>query len=245
MPDESPTSPGQEPLYIWDVSPTIMVVEDHPHVRKLVCRYLDRAGYSVLSTSSGAEALGWVEQSAADLAVLDLGLPDVPGEDILTAARTRRIPVVVLSGRAAKQDRISGLQQGADDYVTKPFSPEELVLRVGAVLRRGGVASTPARESFGGGRLVLDHNLHEASVDGIRITPTPTEWRLLTALAGVPRRVYSRQELTSRTHGYDFGGEERTVDSHIRNLRRRLGGGAALVETVQGFGYRLALGRDP
>lgn len=226
---------------------TVLVVEDQPHIRGIVRRYLERAGYSVLSTESGAEALAWVVGRAADVAVVDLGLPDVPGEDVLAEARKQRLPVVVLSARAAVDDRISGLRQGADDYVTKPFSPQELVLRVAAVLNRSRPAGTRTSQSFGAGRLVLDHARHEASLDGTPLALTPTEWSLLTALTSTPGRVLSRYELINQARGYEFSGYERTVDSHVRNLRHKLGDDSAkpaIIETVLGFGYRLGLRHD-
>jgi DNA-binding response OmpR family regulator len=224
-----------------------MVVEDEAHLRELIRRYLERAGYSVLSTESGAQALEWVERGAPDLAVLDLGLPDVPGEEVLAEAHERHVPVVVLTARAAVEDRISGLRQGADDYVTKPFSPQELVLRVGAVLSRTRAEGAGTKDSFGAGLLVLDHARHEASAPGLPLPLTPTEWSLLSALSGAPGRMFSRYELINHTHGYEYTGYERTIDSHIRNLRHKLGEDPArptIIETVHGFGYRLGLRRD-
>ena len=226
---------------------TVMVVEDDRDIRELLRRYLERDGHAVLSTGSGVEALRLLAEAAVDLVVLDLGLPDLDGAEVLREARRgRRVPVVVLTARSAVDDRIRGLQAGADDYVTKPFSPTELVLRVGAVLGR---ATDPAAEDgvlvYGGGRLRVDPELHEASIDGQPLGLTATEWGILTTLASVPGRPFSRYELVNRVRGYEFAGYERSIDSHVKNLRHKLGpDGPAVVETVVGVGYRLGLRRD-
>ncbi|WP_324787298.1 response regulator transcription factor [Streptomyces sp. H51] len=231
------------------MSTTVLVVEDEKEIRELLRRYLERAGHGVLTTGSGAEAVRLLGERRVDLALLDLGLPDVDGDEVLREAREQgRVPVVVLTARTAVEDRIHGLRLGADDYVTKPFSPTEVVLRVGAVLQRArgaGTADAPV-PSYGGGRLRIDEARHEAVLDGVAVELTPTEWGLLTTLASVPGRVYSRYELVNRVRGYEFAGYERTVDSHVKNLRRKLGpAGPALVETVLGVGYRLGWPRDP
>jgi DNA-binding response OmpR family regulator len=224
-----------------------MVVEDDRDIRDLLRRYLERDGHAVLSTGSGVEALRLLAEAALDLVVLDLGLPDLDGAEVLREARRgRRVPVVVLTARSAVDDRIRGLQAGADDYVTKPFSPTELVLRVGAVLGR---AAGPAEEDgvlvYGEGRLRVDPELHEASFDGQPLGLTTTEWGILTTLASVPGRPFSRYELVNRVRGYEFAGYERSIDSHVKNLRHKLGpDGPAVVETVVGVGYRLGLRRD-
>ncbi|MFI6402274.1 response regulator transcription factor [Streptomyces sp. NPDC050548] len=228
---------------------TVLVVEDEKEIRELLRRYMERAGYAVVTTGSGAEAIRLLGDGLVDLAVLDLGLPDVDGDDVLREAHARGgIPVVVLTARSAVEDRIHGLRLGADDYVTKPFSPTEVVLRVQAVLHRAGAASgTPGEPavSYGGGRLRIDEVRHEAAWDGSVVELTPTEWGLLTALASVAGRVYSRYELVNRVQGYEFTGYERTIDSHVKNLRHKLGSdGLSVVETVLGVGYRLGLTRD-
>lgn len=225
--------------------PTVLVVEDEKDIREVLRRYLERAGFSVLTTPSGAEALRLLP--SADLVVLDLGLPDIEGTDILRDIHAiGSLPVIVLTARSGTEDRIRGLELGADDYVTKPFSPHELVLRVRAVLHRfGGVPATEAAASFGEGRLRMDPALHKAWLDGKLLDLTPTEWGLLEAVAASPGRVYSRYELVNRVRGYEYAGYERTIDSHIRNLRRKMGpAGSAVVETVTGVGYRLGLQRD-
>jgi two-component system alkaline phosphatase synthesis response regulator PhoP len=224
----------------------VMVVEDDRELRELIRRYLERAGYAVHTTASGAEALGVLATGGIDLMVLDLGLPDVDGLEVLAAARTGpEVPVVVLTARTQLEDRIDGLRRGADDYVTKPFSPTELVLRVGAVLHRSRSGGTPAPATFGGGRLRIDDARHEATLDGQPLDLTPTEWGLLSALSATPGRVFSRYELVNRVRGYEFTGYERTIDSHVKNLRRKLGAnGGEIVATVLGVGYRLGWRRD-
>ncbi len=226
---------------------TVLVVEDEREIRDLLRRYLERAGHAVLSTGSGAEALRLVEESAPDLVLLDLGLPDLDGTDVLREVRQdgRRTPVLVLTARAGVDDRIRGLSLGADDYVTKPFSPTEVVLRVAAVLGRSGGGGDPEVRSYGGGRLVVDDRRREARVDGRALDLTPTEWGILTSLASVPGRPFSRYELVNRVRGYEYAGYERSIDSHVKNLRQKLGPGAAdVVATVTGVGYRLGVDRD-
>ncbi|HSJ21743.1 MAG TPA: response regulator transcription factor [Nocardioidaceae bacterium] len=228
---------------------TVLVVEDEREIRDLLRRYLERAGHAVLSTDSGAEAIRLVTAGSADLVVLDLGLPDVDGIEVLRAAREdgRHTPVLVLTARSTVEDRIGGLSMGADDYVTKPFSPTEVVLRVGAVLGRSAATGgeDPGVASYGGGRLVVDADRREARLDGRLLDLTPTEWGILTSLTSVPGRPFSRYELVNRVRGHEFAGYERSIDSHVKNLRHKLGPDAAdVVETVMGVGYRLGLDRD-
>src|SRR5256885_1365684 len=230
---------------------TVMLVEDERKLRDLVRSYLERAGFTVLSTGSGAEAITMASTAAPDLIVLDLGLPDVPGETVATELRAvAPTPIVMLTAKSAEEDRIRGLELGADDYVTKPFSPRELVLRVQAILRRGtpdARSSAQGVSSYGGGELVIDEPQRLATVRGAAVALTPTEWGVLVALATVPGRVYSRFELINRVRGYEFEGYERTVDSHVKNLRRKVEDDPAnpqIVQTVLGGGYRLGLARD-
>ena len=229
------------------MSGVVLVVEDDRELREVVRRYLERAGHAVHTTGSGAEALSLLDTGGVDLVVLDLGLPDVDGLEVLAAAHQgREVPVVVLTARSQVEDRIDGLRRGADDYVNKPFSPTELVLRVQAVLHRTqGTGDVAEAASFGGGRLRIDDPRHEAHLDGAELELTPTEWGLLTALVAAPGRVFSRYELVNRVRGYEFAGYERTIDSHVKNLRRKLGAaGGEIVETVLGVGYRLGWSRD-
>jgi two-component system alkaline phosphatase synthesis response regulator PhoP len=229
------------------MSGAVLVVEDDRDLREVVRRYLERAGHPVLTTGSGAEALRLLTAGGVDLVVLDLGLPDVDGLDVLAAAHDApEVPVVVVTARSQLDDRLDGLRRGADDYLTKPFSPTELVLRVEAVLHRSHrCAESDDGVRFGGGRLRIDEPRHEVVLDGERLDLTPTEWGLLRALAGTPGRVFSRYELVNRVRGYEFAGYERTIDSHVKNLRHKLGAEAAqIVETVLGVGYRLGWSRD-
>ena len=227
---------------------TVLVVEDERKLRDFVRSYLERAGFTVLSTGSGAEAIAMAADSAPDLVVLDLGLSDVPGETVARELRTASaVPILMLTARSTEEDRIRGLELGADDYVTKPFSPRELVLRVQAILRRGGPAVEQGVTSFGDAELVIDEPQRLVTVRGQTVSVTPTEWGVLMALATVPGRVYSRFELINRVRGYEFEGYERTVDSHVKNLRRKIESDPAqpqIVQTVLGGGYRLGLTRD-
>ena len=229
---------------------TVLLVEDEYKLRELLRSYLEREGLVVLSTGSGAEALSFSENSRVDLVVLDLGLPDIAGTEVARELRSRSdVPIVILTAMSAEKDRIAGLELGADDYVTKPFSPRELVLRVQAVLRRGRLPQEAGgRVAYGDGELVIDEGRREVLVRGLPVELTPTEFGVLVALAAAPGRVYSRYELINRVRGYEFEGYERTVDSHVKNLRRKVEADPAhpeMVETVLGGGYRLGLRRDP
>ena len=227
---------------------TVLVVEDERKLRDFVRSYLERAGFTVLSTGSGAEAITMAAEAAPDLVVLDLGLPDVPGETVARELRAgAATPILMLTAKSTEEDRIRGLELGADDYVTKPFSPRELVLRVQAILRRGGPVAEQGVTGFGRGELVIDEPQRLVTVRGQAVSLTPTEWGVLVALATVPGRVYSRFELINRVRGYEFEGYERTVDSHVKNLRRKIESDPAqpqIVQTVLGGGYRLGLARD-
>jgi DNA-binding response OmpR family regulator len=229
---------------------TILLVEDERKLRELVRSYLERSGFTVLSAASGAEALSLVGSAVPDLVVLDLGLPDVPGETVARELRsTAPIPILMLTAKASEEDRIRGLELGADDYVTKPFSPRELVLRCQAILRRNGqpAGGNYQAASYGDGELIIDDQRRSVQVRGADISLTPTEWGVLVALATVPGRVYSRYEIINRTRGYEFEGYERSVDSHVKNLRRKIEVDVSrpeIIQTVLGGGYRLGISRD-
>jgi len=228
---------------------TVLVVEDEVKLRDLLRSYLERAGYAVLSTESGADAITLARGSRPDLVILDLRLPDIGGEEVAREIRGfSDVGIIMLTAKTAEEDRIRGLEVGADDYVTKPFSPRELVLRAQAILRRGRAPEPPSPGlSFGDGELLIDEDRREVLARGTTVELTPTEWGLLTSLARTPGRVYSRSELINRVRGYEFEGYERTIDSHVKNLRRKLELDPhvpRIVLTVMGGGYRLGLSRD-
>jgi len=227
------------------VTERVLVIDDEPSVHDVARGYLEREGFQVLAAINGRDGLAMARDMRPALIVLDRMLPDLSGEEVCSAVRSESaIPILMLSARAGEDERIRGLDLGADDYITKPFSPRELVARVRALLRRAERHENGASSarSFDGGRLRLDLDRHELTLAGDRINLTPSEWRLLVALAESPGRVYSRFELINRVQGYDYEGYERTIDAHVKNLRRKIEPDASLpryVETVHGIGYRL------
>lgn len=227
---------------------TVLVVDDEPKIRELVGAYLQREGYHVLMADTGLAALRTTERLRPDLLVLDLGLPDLPGEELLRLLRrTSDIPVIMLTARASEGDRVAGLRLGADDYVTKPFSPRELVARVEAVLRRAGGGPARRTPTFAGGRLALDQERREVLLDGVQLDLTRTEFDLLAVLSSRPGRAWSRYELVSRVQGHDYEGYERTVDAHVKNLRRKLGDdprSPTFVVTLPAIGYKFGPSTD-
>jgi DNA-binding response OmpR family regulator len=228
---------------------TVLIIEDERKLRDLLRSYLERDGLAVVTTGTGAEGLALAGSCAPDLIVLDLGLPDISGETIAAEVRrTMATPIIMLTARAEERDRIRGLELGADDYVTKPFSPRELLLRVRAVLRRSAAsAESIDQQSFGQGTFVIDEPTRTLVVNGQPIDLTPTEWGIVVALSASPGRVYSRAELINRARGDEFGGYERSIDSHIKNLRRKIEAdprNPMIVLTVLGGGYRFGLSRD-
>ncbi len=224
----------------------IVVIDDEPSVQEVVRAYLERDGYFVYVAGNGAEGLKLAEKTKPALVVLDLMLPDISGEEICREIRSRSdIPILMLTAKASKEERVGGLELGADDYLTKPFSPRELVARVRAVLRRTQGIETPLVEtlSFDGGALEIDTVQSEVRRDGAAVELTPNEYRLLVTLARYPGRVYSRFELISHVQGYEYEGYERTIDAHVKNLRKKIEPDPKhprYVETVFGMGYRLA-----
>jgi DNA-binding response OmpR family regulator len=226
---------------------TILVVDDERKIRDLVRSYLELEGYSVLVADSGERALESASRSDPDLVVLDLGLPDLSGEEVARTLRTAsNVPIIMLTAKAAEDDRVAGLRLGADDYLAKPFSPRELVARVEAVLRRAN-GSRGHRLSFDGGRLAIDRDAREVTLDGTVLDLTRSEFDLLHALASHAGRVFSRFELINRVQGYDYDGYERTIDQHVKNLRRKLGEDPKhprYVLTAIGVGYKFGMKAD-
>ena len=224
----------------------IVVIDDEPSVQEVVRAYLEKDGYQVFVAGNGAEGLALAERVNPALIVLDLMLPDISGEEICEEVRSRSdVPILMLTAKASADERVAGLVSGADDYLVKPFSPRELVARVRAVLRRVQGIESPlvAKLSFDGGRFEIDTVRHVVIRDGVAVDLTPNEFKLLTTLARYPGRAYSRFELVDRVLGHDFDGDERTIDVHVKNLRKKIEQDAAhprYVETVTGIGYRLA-----
>jgi DNA-binding response OmpR family regulator len=224
----------------------ILVIDDEPSVREVVRAYLERDGFHVFTAENGHEGLLLSERQQPALIVLDLMLPDFSGEELCDEIRSRSdLPIVMLTAKSSEEERINGLQAGADDYLVKPFSPRELVARVHAVLRRTKGRDAPLVHvlRFDDGRLEIDTVQHQVRCDGEPVDLTPNEYKLLTTLARYPGRVYSRDELINRVQGCEFEGYERTIDVHVRNLRKKIELDPArprYVETVKGAGYRLA-----
>ena len=222
---------------------TVLVVDDEPMVRDVVTRYLERDGHRVVTAEDGDAARGMIEREAPSLVLLDVMLPG--RTDGLALCRwirsTSNLPVILLTARVDEADRIVGLELGADDYVTKPFSPRELATRVKTVLRRASSGPRP-RERASVGPLVIDAGLHEARLDGELLTLTAKEFDLLWFLASHANQVFSREQLMDRVWGYSAARDTGTVTVHIRRLREKLEDDASspeLLETVWGVGYRL------
>ena len=227
---------------------TILVVDDERKIRELVRSYLEREDYAVLEADTGQRALEAVSRAEPDLVVLDLMLPDVSGEEVARSIRSGSdLPIIMLTAKAGEDDRISGLRLGADDYLVKPFSPRELVARVEAVLRRVGGARQDGAIAFGEGEVTIDRETREVAVSGEAVDLTRSEFDLLYALASRPGRVFSRFELVTRVQGYDYEGYDRTVDAHVKNLRKKLRDDSKsprYVVTVTGVGYKFGLKPD-
>jgi two-component system phosphate regulon response regulator PhoB len=218
---------------------TILVVDDEPEICHLVSYNLAREGYRVIVEGDGEAGLERIFKSPPDLLVLDLLLPRLSGLEVLQAirseSRTSSLPVLILTARATEMDKLLGFERGADDYLTKPFSPKELVARVAALLRRTQTAPGPQPVSAGPFR--LDRERHQVMLREAEIRLTPTEFRLLEFLLQRPGRVYSREQLLDKVWGLGYFGETRTVDVHVRRLRSKLGMDAGVIRTVAGIGY--------
>ncbi|MGO9179136.1 MAG: response regulator transcription factor [Candidatus Limnocylindrales bacterium] len=221
----------------------ILVIDDDADIRRLVRDYLEHAGFEVLVAADGTAAGVLVASRRPDLIVLDLGLPGIDGLDVTRSLRrTSAVPIIMLTARADESDRLVGLELGADDYVTKPFSPKELVARVRAVLRRTESAAMPA-EVVRVGDLELDLPRRRTTVAGHRVELTPTEFEVLTTLAREPGRVFTRAQLLDAVHGVAFESYERAIDAHVKNIRRKIEDDPRdprRLQTVFGVGYRVA-----
>ncbi len=223
----------------------IMVVDDKPELRTLLKSYLTQEGFDVAVACDGREALFVARREKPDLIILDLMMPEMSGYDFLrTHSREADTPVIILTARLEENDKVLGLELGADDYVTKPFSPRELTARVRAVLRRLEKQQTSEQEILREGDIFVDQSARITTVDGQPIDLTPSEFDLLVTLMSTPGRVFSRLELLDRLQGTAYEGYERTIDVHVRNLRTKIEtdpSSPRYIETIYGAGYRFAV----
>jgi DNA-binding response OmpR family regulator len=220
----------------------VLVAEDDPPIRELLVHHLTREGFIPIEAPDGSSALRYA-RDGADLAVLDIGLPGIDGLDVARTLRRegRTLPILMLTARADEVDRIIGLELGADDYVVKPFSPREVVARVRAILRRSGLKHEPGPAVLRFGRLEIDDAAREVRIDAVAVNLKPREYALLRVLADNAGVALSRDALLERVWGFDFDGDQRTVDVHVRRLRMKLEeqrGLPAVVQTIHGFGYK-------
>jgi DNA-binding response OmpR family regulator len=224
---------------------TILVVDDEPKIAALARDYLEHAGFAVVTARDGRAAIDTIARSRPDLVVLDLGLPELDGLDVTREIRRdSTLPIIMLTARDDELDKLLGLELGADDYLTKPFSPRELVARVKAVLRRVDASGGGgAREVVRAADVTLDLPRMRAEVDGRILDLTPTEFQLLATLAAQPGRIFTRSQLLDVLHGVAFESYERAIDTHIKNIRRKLEPDPReprYILTVYGVGYRFA-----
>ena len=221
---------------------TILVVEDEPSIAQIAADYLRHGGFGVITASNGVDALAQARAQRPDLVVLDLGLPRLDGLEVAkTLRREGDVPIIMLTARIDEADRLAGLELGADDYITKPFSPRELVARVRTVLRR--VDTAGAGDVLRRGDLVIDSVRMQVSRDGASIDLTPTEFQLIVALARKPGRILTRAQLLDAVRGDDVESFDRAIDTHIKNIRRKIELDARkprYIQTVYGMGYKFA-----
>jgi two-component system, OmpR family, phosphate regulon response regulator PhoB len=224
------------------MSHRILVVDDEPDITALVAYHMAKAGFRVSTAGNGSDALKAAREERPDIVILDLMLPGISGYDILAELRkqeeTREVGVILLTAKREEPDRIRGLSLGADDYLTKPFSPQELSLRVSGLLRRLGSPAVSAGSTLTAGPLVIDRSAHRASVHGQELSLTATEYKLLLTLVERRGRVQSRPQLLEIVWEAQPDIQTRTVDMHVQRLRTKLGDVGRLIETVRGFGYR-------
>jgi two-component system, OmpR family, alkaline phosphatase synthesis response regulator PhoP len=240
----SPPTPRAYQSYTLTVSAkSILVVDDEPRIAEIARDYLERGGFHVSVAGTGPDALAAARLRHPDLIVLDLGLPHMDGLDVMRALRKQsNVPIIILTARVDERDKLAGLELGADDYVTKPFSPRELVARVRAVFRRVDGAQQPG-EVISAGELTLDRRTLRASLGARAIDVTPTEFALLATLARQPGRVFTRAQLLDAIRGSDAESFDRAIDAHVKNLRRKIEPDQRrprYLLTVHGVGYKFA-----
>ena len=221
----------------------ILVVEDEPKIAELLKAYLDREGFKAACLARGDEVLAKLRSLSPALILLDLMLPGMDGITVCREIRKfSNVPIIMVTAKVEEVDRLIGLELGADDYICKPFSPREVVARVKAVLRRTHPSEPPRRLSAG--PLLLDEDAREVTVDGQPINLTPSEFGLLNVLMTSPERVFSRSELVDKIQGYRFEGYDRTIDSHVKNLRKKIAArlpAKEIIQTIYGVGYKLSV----
>jgi DNA-binding response OmpR family regulator len=234
--NEPPSAAGARPIVA--MKSRILVVDDNARTQEAIALYLRHAGYEVLTAANGPDALAAAAAQAPDLIVLDLMLPGLSGLDVCRTLRARTdVPIIMVTARVTEDDKLAGLGSGADDYVTKPFSPRELVARVATVLRRARRGPNLLRA----GTVEIDLTSREVRREGAAVPMTPAEFRLLEILASNPGRAWSRADLAERAFGHEYDALDRTIDAHVMNLRRKLERDRAnpeLIQTVFGIGYR-------
>jgi len=214
----------------------ILIVDDEPQIVEICRDYLKAAGYDIVTASNGSKGLTLARREKPDLIVLDLMMPEMDGLDVCREIRREsNVPIIMLTARVEETDKLIGLELGADDYITKPFSPRELVARVRVVLRRA--ANTPDNEIIRAGEVELDRAHYEVHLPDKTVSLTSTEFEILATLMSQPGRIFSRAQLLTATHGITFESLERAIDSHVRNLRHKLEP-AELIVTVHGVGYK-------
>jgi two-component system response regulator BaeR len=220
----------------------ILIVEDEVKISQVLCEYLKQAGYAVICLKRGDEVIAHVRKQPPALILLDVMLPGMDGMEVCRELRKfSNAPVIMLTARVDEIDRLLGLELGADDYICKPFSPREVVARVRAVLRR--IHPRPTETRLNVGEIVLDEQRHQVLISGKEVRLTPCEFQLLKVLLAHPNRVFSRSELLNLVQGYDFEGYDRTIDTHIKNLRKKVATmvpDRELVSTVYGIGYKFS-----
>lgn len=224
------------------MSSTVLLVDDEPQILEILSSYLTADGYHVVTATKGQEALDLVGTYSVGLIVLDLMLPDMSGEAVCQAIRKHsRVPILMLTAKSSEADRINGLSIGADDYLIKPFSPRELVARVRAIMRRAGEYKE-LRDQYEIGDLQISRQTNQVVKRGQILDLTPNEYRLLLTLTKHPGRIWSRDELITEVLGFDYAGNDRTIDTHIKNLRQKIEDDPkqpAYIKTIYGMGYRL------
>jgi len=224
----------------------ILVVEDEEKISRLLCDYLKEAGFRTSSQANGDRVMAQVKKESPDLILLDIMLPGKDGMELCREIRQfSNVPIIMITARVEEIDRLLGLELGADDYICKPFSPREVVARVKAIFRR--VHAEPRAQHLVVGSISLDAEIHQVMIDKQVLNLTPNEFGLLKIMMRQPNRVFSRSELINRVQGYDFEGYDRTIDTHIKNLRKKIAEilpGQEVISTVYGIGYRFSAPLD-